>query len=655
VVRMGNVQGPTMSLDDFPTRDDNSVLAARAETLFEHVIATVGRFVVQQRDRKDYGTDFQLEADNAGGMTNFRVHVQLKGTESNINKDESISISVKRSNMLYLLSQPYSIYVCYHAPTDRFLVRSADDVFRDLEHQGAEWRSQDSVTIRFRDPFNAEYQVALHARTIAGSSLRRDDRLDWAATPPEDFHTEVVMQVPSIHVPESPEDAFTALQSLYNECHDAVISKAFPQFKAAIGEDDPRLTLAYLSEINLAMRRASFNRDRVKKAIAFIETTRPDDGPDALYCRANGHSALGDKDEAERLYRQAIEQCNGDFPEIEAQCWKNLGSEYEAAGNHAKARRYYEQALSIMPQLMEAHLALAMAERKSGNLEAALGHFDQVIWSVDDPASTIVARGHRLEVYFCMSLGDKAFDDIAVLLPHAVRHPWILPWCARLVFNYARASDATIGKVIRFWDAYLRVAPKDTTAREERLKCLAYAKMHGQPVPIELTQFEAQVADCIADNPCVDVAHLWDRVGHWAQIDGNWNAAESYYRKAYAIEPDRYGYCLGTALNSIKRFAESLPMLLEQATKHQSDAKSWFQVAIAREGTRDIEGCKDAYRRALALDPDYAVAMFNLGGILWNSGDRHGAIAVWSEALARFPDDPLAMRLKKQFAPLFDI
>jgi len=303
---------------------------------------------------------------------------------------------------------------------------------------------------------------------------------------------------------------------------------------------------------------------------------------------------------------------------------------------------------------MEAHMALAMAERDAGNLESSLEHFDQVIWSVDDALPTLAARGHRLEVYFRLGMTDKAFDDIAVLMPHAPRHLWILPWCARLVFSYARTSDASIGKAIRFWESYLRVAPKDSNAQEERIKCLAYAKMHGQPVLINFAQYEAQVAACIVEDSSVDAAHLWDRVGHWAQIDGDWETAERYYRKAYDLEPDRYGYCLGTALNFLKRFVESLPILLEQATKHQPDALSWFQVAIAREGTRDIEGCKVAYRRALELDPDYAAAMFNLGGILWNSGDKHGAIAVWSKALGQFPNDPLAERLRREFSPLFD-
>ena len=115
-----------MSLDSFPTRDNNSVLATRSEARFERAIVEVDSFVVQQRDRKDYGTDFQLEAGKTGGMTNFRVHVQLKGTDTDANNDGSISVSVRRTNLNYMLSQPHSIYVCYHAPTDRLLARAAD-------------------------------------------------------------------------------------------------------------------------------------------------------------------------------------------------------------------------------------------------------------------------------------------------------------------------------------------------------------------------------------------------------------------------------------------------------------------------------------------------------------------------------------------------
>ncbi len=641
-----------MSLDDFPTRDDKSELAALAESKFEGAVVQAGQFVVQQRDRHDYGTDFQLEATHAGGMTNYRIHVQLKGTEKAPNQDSSISVSVSRTNLNYMLSQPNSVYVCYHAPTDTLLFRTAEDVYRDAEHDGEEWRSQDNLTIRFRTLFDADIQSCLRARVVAASATQRDDRLQWVVTLPDEFPKKVAANIPAIIVPESPDDAFSTLQLLYERGEDAVISKAFEQFAACLGYSNPKLTYAYLSEINLAMRRASFNRERVSAAIAFIETVRTDTAPDALYCRANGHSALGQRDEAKRLYREAIRLANGELPHLEAQCWKNLGTEIEQEGDQAEACRCYERALKLAPQLTEAHMALAIAHREAGDLQAALNHLDQVVWAVDDVVPTLAARARRLEECFRLGMTDKAFDDIVAILPYGDRHPWIFPWCARLVYNYARTNESSVERAIRFWDAFLRMQPKDRNAQKERLQCLAYAKMHGQDPGVDYRRYIADVS-AFLDDETTDAAHLWDRVGHWAQIDGNWEQAEENYRKAYLLDPERYGYCHGTALNHLKRFSESLPILLEQANVHQPDALSWFQVAIAQEGIGDIDGCKESYHRVLTLDPDYDLAMFNLGGVYWNHGPKTEAIRVWKEALTRFPSHPLSEKLRQDSSEIF--
>jgi tetratricopeptide (TPR) repeat protein len=476
--------------------------------------------------------------------------------------------------------------------------------------------------------------------------------MHWVATLPDQFAEKVATNIPAIVVPESPDDAFNALQSLYERGEDDVISNAFEQFSACFGPDNPKLTYAYLSEINLAMRRKSFNRERVSAAIAFIEAVRSDGAPDALYCRANGHSALGQRDEAKRLYREAIRLAAGENPHLEAQCWKNLGSEIEEEGDGTEACRCYERALMLAPQLMEAHMALALFHRDAGDFEAALHHLDQVVWAVDDVIPTLAARGHRLEVCFRLGMTGKAFDDIVAILPYGDRHPWIFPWCARLVYNYARTNDSSIERAIRFWNAFLRIQPKDRNAQKERLLCLAYAKMHGQEPGVNYQRYLADVSAFLAEET-TDAAHLWDRVGHWAQVDGRWDQAEEQYRKAYTLDPDRYGYCLGTALNYLKRFDESLPILLEQANTHQPDALSWFQVAIAQEGVGDIQGCKESYHRALTLDPDYDLAMFNLGGIYWNHGPKTEAIRVWKEASTRFPSHPLAGKLRREFSQIF--
>ena len=64
------------------------------------------------------------------------------------------------------------------------------------------------------------------------------------------------------------------------------------------------------------------------------------------------------------------------------------------------------------------------------------------------------------------------------------------------------------------------------------------------------------------------------------------------------MSPTEYGLLPRTALNFLDRYDEALPMLLQQAEKHQPDAMSWFQVAIAKEHTGDEEGCIAAYKRA---------------------------------------------------------
>ncbi len=641
-----------LSLDELPIRDRNSELQALAETAFEAAIANERHFVVQSRDRRDYGTDFQVEATHSGGMTNFRVHTQLKATNKAANKDGSISISVARTNLNYMLSQPNSIYVCYHSPTQALFVRSAENVFRDADHEGEEWRSQKNLTIRFHVPFDADFQSTLCRRTIANSTVHRDDRLHWVATPPADYSQEVATNIPTITVPESPNEAFDVLKSLYERGQDEVISKAYEQFCACFPSGNLRLRYVFFSEINLAMDRKRFNRERVTAAIEFIELSRPDNGPDALYCRANGHAALGLADEATRLYREAIQKAGGETPKLTAQCWKNLGTVLEKAGDHAEARSCFEKAISLSPDLMEAQMALAIHHRNAGNSEEALHYFDLALEAMNDVAPALAARGHRLEIYFRLGMTDKAFDDTTVLLPNGNQHPWIFDWCALLVFNYARTNESSISRSIRFWDAYLKMRPLDRRAQRERLLCLAYAKMHGQAVALDLETYVADVSDYLSMDSR-DAAYLWDRVGHWAQVEENWEQAEQHYRKAYSLEPDRYGYCLGTALNFLKRFDEALPILLDQATTHQPDAQSWFQVAISQEGTGDVASCQRSYKRALSLDPEYDIAMFNLAGTYWNHGPRSEAIRLWSDALKRFPSHSSSSQIRREFPGLF--
>ena len=130
-------------LDDLPERHSTHDTAETAESAFRDAVDSTGLFVSQTSDRHDYGTDIQIEAKKESSMTNLRVHVQLTGTRSEINADGSVSISVARTNLNYLLSQPDSIYVCYHLPSKQLFARYAANVCKQRPENVApagEWQ-----------------------------------------------------------------------------------------------------------------------------------------------------------------------------------------------------------------------------------------------------------------------------------------------------------------------------------------------------------------------------------------------------------------------------------------------------------------------------------------------------------------------------------
>lgn len=92
------------SFDDLPRRGSNHAIEEKAGAAFQALLAESEHFLLQQADRKDYGTDCQIEVLDRGRPSNVRLHVQLKGSERALNADGSLSISVWRTNLNYLIA-----------------------------------------------------------------------------------------------------------------------------------------------------------------------------------------------------------------------------------------------------------------------------------------------------------------------------------------------------------------------------------------------------------------------------------------------------------------------------------------------------------------------------------------------------------------------
>ena len=643
-------------LDDLPKRDGNHRIEEQSRTAFRAAVSECGEFLVQSEDELDYGTDFQIEVDDAGAMTNVRVHVQLKGTGREINADGSISLSIERTNLNYLLMQPHSIFVCCHEPSKRLLVRRADDVFRQYEHSGKPWDDQETITVRFKDHFDRDFQRALKNHVIASAKSARDHRLDFTVHPSENLSAFPEQRVIDLPVPADRKQAEEILTELYDRGHDRTISQSFDKFRAILGPSNRKFMLAYMAEINLGVNGKECDKSRIADGIKVLRNA-VNDGEltqgSLLYCVGNGWFAIGEYEKARDTHNSALVLLEQDkATDLAAQCCKNLGAAMAKLNKPDEAHAFYTRALELKPNLAEAHFALALwYNLKNRDLDRALKHLDAIVWPANSAGTLPSVLGWRAEIFFKQGRIKEAFRDIHSLLSDGDTLAWVWPWCARLVATYGRTSLDAIQSTFQFWDAYLRRFDDHVLAQRERLLCIWRMQANGGQTVCDYDGFKQAVADVVAGG-VPDPAFLWDRTGHWAQDDKNWSEAEECYRKAFELSPVEYGYCLGTALNFLGKHAEALPILLPQAEEHQPDAMSWFQVAVAREGTGDVEGCINAYERTLQLDENYDLAWFNLGGIYCNSQNKAEALTIWQEAIRRFPTHPLSLKLQRDFPVL---
>lgn len=404
-----------------------------------------------------------------------------------------------------------------------------------------------------------------------------------------------------------------------------------------------------MAEINLGMGFQAPDTERIEEAVAHfrskLSTGRYQVGS-MHYTIGNGLSALGREEEAKILYMAALD--DPDFagtPQMAAECFKNLGPSFERLGQEDIAVEHYHEALRRSPYLPEAHNALAHYHLRNGRYEEALEAFDRVVFTERQMGRPSAISGWRANILF--NLGDSrgAFREINRLLSEADNAPWIWPWCARQVAAFGRMSAEAARQALPFWDRCIAAHPELGRVRAERLLASFYLRQEGDDIG-SYADFRAVFDQHIEQVDAENAALPWDRLGHWAQDEDNWEEAERCYRKAYELEGGHYGYCLGTALNFLGRYEESRPILAEQAEHLQPDAMSWFQLGVANGHTGRSAEAIAAYEKAIVLDPDYDVAMFNLGGVHWNEGDLVAASRVWRQAIERFPDHALAAEVR---------
>lgn len=636
-------------LNDFPKRDRNHRIERLAISAFENFLRNSNDFFIQSQDINDYGVDYQLEITTNGQATNIRLFVQLKGTKQELNSDGSISISVNRANLNYLLMHPYSFYVCFHAPSNNLKVTFAEAVIRDYEQSEKKWFEQETLTVKFIEDISESrlHEIAEVARFNAINN--RNARIDLITKPISNIAEAINKVIPKIHIPEDKKLAQELLNSLYENNHDDVISANFDEFLAIFGANHPAMIIPYMSEINKGMDKIDSNEERILDGIKYLRE-RIDKGDitkmSLYYSIGNGYTALERDKEAIQEYKIALKHLVKE-EKLAAQCYKNMGSSYSRLGKENKAFECYKKALDLEPNLNEANLAVGVIHNRKGNYELALEHFDLVLFPGNHQHKIIFVEKWRINTLFNMEDYRSAYREINNLLTRNDNKEELWEWCLMLVATFCRTSPISAKLSLPFWTRFLEMHPNHPDASREILLAKNYLRVNDNSSKYSYHEFKKEFEMRIQNANDEDTAFLWDRIGHWAQDEDEWEDAATHFRKAYEIEGGEYGYCLGVALNQLGHFKESLPILVEQAEKIQPDDFSWFQVAVSYEFQGYIQEAIDSYEKCLSLNEKNELALFNLGGLYWNSRNYDEASQVWKLAVEYYPDHELSHKLRR--------
>ncbi len=153
------------------------------------------RFIIRDERIEDYGVDCSLEAKIppsrelkvssaiAGEKgptitalaTNIRAQAQVKGTESlEPNKaGEFVALPVETGNFNYLMNGPCPIYILYRHDVPELRYVWARDELRRIEDSNADWRSQESITLRFSRILDHDAAVEIHGRILREGRFSR--------------------------------------------------------------------------------------------------------------------------------------------------------------------------------------------------------------------------------------------------------------------------------------------------------------------------------------------------------------------------------------------------------------------------------------------------------------------------------------------------
>jgi protein O-GlcNAc transferase len=363
------------------------------------------------------------------------------------------------------------------------------------------------------------------------------------------------------------------------------------------------------------------------------------------------HLSSGDLDNAEHCYRESYKYNNSYCDAL-----INIGYVLTEKNRNTEAISYLEIARSLSPQNPDVFFLLGLANRKTGNIQAALNNYQAATRYKPDFES---AHLERCQCLLHSNRLAEALDAIAAGAMACPTNPSI-----HYHHGNTLASLGKIDQAISAFEKCISIQPNFP----EALANLATAHRFQENFEASLEYYQKAIRlQPTNSNLYVNIGDLLVKTGKLEparesyekaiSIDsrnssaltgialllhksGNLSGAIDYHEKALAINSDSatsnclYGItlqALGRLDNAVQAYSRAISINPEYAEAHNN-------LAGALHGKNDLNTAIKHLQMAIAIDPKYAEAHSNLGVALYEQGDVDESIASFYQALKANPN-----------------
>ncbi|MGQ9918797.1 MAG: tetratricopeptide repeat protein [Bryobacteraceae bacterium] len=94
------------------------------------------------------------------------------------------------------------------------------------------------------------------------------------------------------------------------------------------------------------------------------------------------------------------------------------------------------------------------------------------------------------------------------------------------------------------------------------------------------------------------------------------------------------------------KYAEALPVCVQETEAPGATASQWVNRGVAHHRLKERAAARQAFLRALEVEPGHPTARTNLGHMKWEEGDRAGAMAEYNRAVEEAPKSTMVWRIR---------